>query len=122
MRYRKVKQEWRTKRGYDGKPVQKVVYTAEIAGNYGPQRFELYGGLLTENLVQATARDVFAYHILKLTEAGHRVIFHSHDEVIVEAALETDPKEVEKIMSCPPPWLPGCPLAAEAKEATHYKK
>jgi DNA polymerase len=118
MIYRKVQMEWKPKKGKDGKWTRKLCYTSEIAG----RRWELYGGLLTENLVQATARDVFGYHMLKLKEAGHCVIFHVHDEVIVEADLEADPEAIVKIMSVPPPWLPGCPLAAEAKEANHYKK
>ena len=81
-----------------------------------------YGGKLTENLVQATARDVFALHILMLEEAGYEVLFHTHDEAVIEAPMGTDPLEVEKIMSHCPSWLEGCPIGAEAVTSQHYLK
>jgi hypothetical protein len=102
----------------DGKPNRKWVYTAESDG----RRKVYYGGKLCENLVQATARDVFGEHLVALEEAGHRVLFTAHDEAILECSLETTAKQVEEIMSVCPKWLPGCPIAAEAKEVAHYCK
>src|SRR6478736_2822703 len=94
------------------------VYTAEIDGN----RYELYGGLLTENITQATAREVFGYHLILLREAGIWVSFTAHDEAICRVPVGFDIKVIEQIMSTTPPWLPGCPISAEAKESPCYLK
>ena len=82
----------------------------------------LYGGKLTENLVQATARDVFGEDLVRLNEEGHEILFHTHDEVILNVKESVDVKEIEEIMSICPTWLKGCPVGAEAVESEYYKK
>jgi len=86
----------------------------------------LYGCLLTENLVQATARDLFAEHLLQIHRAGiGRIVFHVHDEVIVEvpeSQAEEARAQIQSIMSTTPEWLSGCPVAAESKILTRYTK
>lgn len=94
------------------------VYMAENDG----RRHEFYGGVLTENITQATAREVFGYLMLKVKEAGVRIIWSVHDEVVCEVDPDFDPKVVEALMSETPPWLPGCPIGAEAKESPCYLK
>lgn len=101
-----------------GKPRRKNIVTADIGG----VRYPLYGGLLTENLVQATARDVFAFHLNKLDDAGLPLLFSSHDEAIIEADSDVKASDVAAIMSETPPWLGMCPIAAEAKEIERYCK
>lgn len=101
-----------------GKTKFRQVLTADVGG----MRKSLYGGLLTENLVQATARDVFAEHLLALDAAGVDTVFTVHDEAVTEVPTGTDPREVEEIMSKTPEWLAGCPIAAEAQIADRYKK
>lgn len=119
MTYRNVRSEKRTKRNKKtGEAYQKTVYVAST----GMERSESYGGLLTENLVQATARDVFATHLLKLEHSTGDVIFHVHDEAIVECDQDVKPQDVAEVMSKAPDWLEGCPLASEPKEAQHYLK
>jgi len=121
MRYPGVRREARSVPRKDGKPgfERKIVYTAMI----GDRRFPLYGGLLTENLVQATARDVFASQVLSLDSMlGLSVLFTVHDEAINEAEPGMTVRDVESIMSQTPPWLEGCPISAEGCEAAHYKK
>jgi DNA polymerase len=81
-----------------------------------------YGGKLCENLVQATARDVFAEHIIALEEAGLTNLFSAHDEAVLEVDQSVTAKDVEEIMSKTPDWVAGCPIAAEAKEVPHYLK
>ena len=88
----------------------------------GGTSVRMYGGKLCENLVQAVARDVFAEALLRLASAGIDVVFHCHDEAICEVSIDTDPKEIERLMTITPEWLPGCPLAAEAVETEHYLK
>lgn len=86
-------------------------------------RIETYGGKLVENCVQAIARDCLAQAIEHLEEAGLPVIFHIHDEVVIDcppnaATLE----EVVQIMSRPIPWAPGLPLGADGWVGTFFKK
>jgi DNA polymerase I-like protein with 3'-5' exonuclease and polymerase domains len=54
-----------------------------------------------------------------------RVVFHVHDEVIVEVPREQAEQAKERIleiMSTTPDWLSGCPVAAEAGIFNHYTK
>ena len=85
------------------------------------QEIETYGGKLTENCVQAIARDCLAESIERLEEAGHQVIFHVHDEVVIDSAggsLE----DVIQIMSVPPAWAPDLPLTADGWTDLFFKK
>jgi DNA polymerase I-like protein with 3'-5' exonuclease and polymerase domains len=83
-----------------------------------------YGGKLCENLIQATARDVFSDAYYRVLEAGYEIIWTVHDEFIVE--VDEDDGEarqaIENLMSITPDWLPGCPIGAEAMETNHYTK
>lgn len=82
---------------------------------------ETYGGKLVENCVQAIARDCLAEAIERLEAAGYPVVFHVHDEVVIEAdhgSLE----EVVKIMSQPPAWAPDLPLNADGWTNPFFKK
>lgn len=102
-----------------GKPKNKVVYTCDIGGRRKPA----YGGLLTENTVQAIARDVFGHHLNLLDDPGRcDVLFSAHDEAINEVDKDIKASDVEHVMSTCPEWLKGCPLGAEAKEVERYQK
>jgi hypothetical protein len=116
--YRKVKRICRMVPDEEGKPVGKWVYTADM----GHKREGFYGGKLTENLVQAAARDVFAEQMLAIHESGINTLFSCHDELVVEVDSDVSAKDIEQMMSKTPDWLPGCPIAAEAQEVEHYTK
>ena len=88
----------------------------------GGQFSRAYSGLLTENLVQATARDVFANCMRNLENAGFPIVFTVHDEAILEVPEGTDPKVIEKIMAIPPTWMKSLPLGSEANVSKHYTK
>lgn len=88
----------------------------------GGPKVRMYGGKLAENLIQAVARDVFAEALLRLAAAGVDVVFHCHDEAVCEVPIDTDPADIERLMSITPDWLHGCPLAAESVETEHYLK
>lgn len=121
MRYEKVRAETRIEADPETKkPRRKTIWTADIGG----RRFTLYGGLFAENITQSCARDVFAYGMLALEDAGYSVLLHIHDEVICEVPVDNTAamNEIQGIMSQTPPWLAGCPLAAEAHESAFYKK
>ncbi|MDO5397043.1 MAG: DNA polymerase [bacterium] len=84
---------------------------------------ETYGGKLTENIVQAIARDCLALKIEQLTATGYKIVFHVHDEVVIEAPEEcADLEAVCRIMSEPIPWAPGLPLNADGYVSKFFKK
>lgn len=84
---------------------------------------ETHGGKLTENVVQAIARDCLAESMRLLTTLGYRIVFHVHDEVIIEAPKGfSSAAQVARIMSTPAAWAPGLPLNADAYECDYYKK
>ena len=85
---------------------------------------ETYGGKLAENITQAVARDVLAEAIERLEAAGYRVVFHIHDEVVVEAlgGTEQDLERVVEIMSQVPAWADGLPLTADGWVNPFFKK
>lgn len=88
----------------------------------GGGRVNVYGGLITENVVQATARDAFGEGIIRLEKAGYPVIWHVHDEVIAEVEPQTDIEDVNKILAQAPSWMPDLPVEAEGELSPHYKK
>lgn len=97
-----------------------LVATIQTGKGYRPTR--IWGGVLTENAVSAVARDVFAEGILRLEAAGLSVVLHSHDEVVVETDASTPAEEIKRLMTIPPAWAEGLPLAAEATDANRYLK
>jgi DNA polymerase len=86
-------------------------------------RLETFGGKLTENLVQAVARDCLAESMIRLEQRGYRIVFHVHDEVIIDAPKGFgSAEEVAAIMGEPISWAPGLPLRAEGYETEFYRK
>jgi len=85
---------------------------------------KLWGGLVAENASQALARDIFSDMMLRVAAAGHRIVFHVHDELVVQAN-ENDAEEVYKdivqMMSKPPEWI-DLPLDAEGSIIQRYEK
>ncbi|MEZ3506374.1 MAG: hypothetical protein K1W10_05420 [Lachnospiraceae bacterium] len=83
-----------------------------------------YGGKLTENIVQAVARDLLANSLMNLYRAGFTIDFHIHDEVILEVP-EDSGRTLEEAVGCMcqlPEWAGGLPLNADGFEAHYYKK
>jgi DNA polymerase len=86
-------------------------------------RVKTYGGMITENVVQAIARDLMAEAMIRVEMNGYRIVMTVHDEII----SEDDPDygsmtEFEELMSLVPPWAAGCPVAVEGGEITRYQK
>lgn len=87
------------------------------------KRLETWGGKLVENIVQAFARDCLAESIVKLDKAGHNIVFHVHDEVVLDTPIGySSVKEITEIMGQPISWAPGLPLNADGYETFYYKK
>ena len=90
------------------------------------KRIETYGGKLVENCVQAIARDCLAQAIEHLEAEDLPVIFHIHDEVVIDIKPWASDKEMlaktVEIMSRPVPWAPGLPLGADGWVGKFFKK
>lgn len=90
------------------------------------ERVETYGGKLVENIVQAIARDCLAIAIENLEAQGLHVVFHIHDEVVIDtpawANEDTMLETVTKIMTKPIPWAQALPLNADGWVDKYFKK
>jgi DNA polymerase len=121
LTYRKVRREQRLYPDPENpeKMIGKWVWTADM----GNKREIYFGSKLAENCTQATARDVFAAHLLALNNTpGVTVLFSCHDEAVVEVDAGITADDVRRVMSVTPEWLAGCPVSAEAKEVKRYCK
>ena len=86
-------------------------------------RLETYGGKIVENIVQAIARDCLAVAIEHLETAGFPVVFHVHDEVVIDCpASQANLDEVVELMTKPIPWALGLPLNADGWVGDFFKK
>lgn len=86
-------------------------------------RLKTWGGKLTENLVQATARDCLKYSMTNLYRAGFDIRGHVHDEVIITEPIGgRTVEEVCLLMGLTPPWALGLPLRADGYECSSYRK
>lgn len=81
-----------------------------------------YGGKLTENIVQAIARDCLAETLRRIDVRGLQVVFHVHDEVIIDAPMDVTVEEICGLMAEPIGWAPGLILKGAGFESTYYMK
>lgn len=86
------------------------------------EKTSTWGGKLVENIVQAVARDCLAVSLLRLDRAGYEIVFHVHDEVVVQAPLGSRWEDMAKIMGTPIDWAPGLVLRADGYDTPYYKK
>lgn len=85
---------------------------------------ETYGGKLVENIVQAIARDCLAITMIRLEQRKYPIVFHVHDEVIIEARTDGTQSldEVEEIFRQPIPWAEDLPLKGAGYLTDYYLK
>lgn len=82
-----------------------------------------YGGKLTENIVQATARDVMNDAMLRVESKGYSVILSVHDEVVSETPKDFGSlDEFLELMKQVPNWAAGMPIAVEGWTGERYRK
>lgn len=105
-------------------PDDRITYKEWDTGSW--REAETYGGKLTENLTQAVGRDCLAFALDNLRRAGYQVVFHVHDEVIIELPTTQDAEvaldNVVRIMSIVPPWAEGLPLNAAGWHGDFFTK
>lgn len=86
------------------------------------ERLATYGGSLTENCVQALARDLLADAMLRVEEAGYPVVLTVHDEVVSEVDMGRDFEHFMGLMKVCPTWAAGTPIDAEGWHGQRYRK
>ncbi len=80
-----------------------------------------WGGTLTENVVQAIARDLMVCAMLRLEKAGYQTAIHVHDELLTEHP-DGDIEEFKKLMALTPSWAGGLPVKVDGWAGSRYKK
>lgn len=86
-------------------------------------RMETYSGKLTENITQATARDLLAEAMWRMELAGLGIVGHVHDEVILEVPKgQYTVDDVCNIMNQNPRWADGLPLSSAGYTGNYYFK
>lgn len=86
------------------------------------QSIRTYGGKLVENIVQAVARDILGVVILRARHAGLDIVFHIHDEIVVEATPGQTLADVEALFSKPIEWCKDLPLKGAGYTTPYYLK
>ena len=81
-----------------------------------------YGGKMTENIVQAIARDCLAETLRRIDRMGLQVVFHVHDEVIIDAPQDVTAEQICRLMAEPITWAPGLILKGAGFESGYYMK
>lgn len=90
-------------------------------GRWG--RIRTYGGMITENIVQAISRDLMAEAMINVEKAGYSIVLTVHDEIISEDDEDFgSQEEFEQIMKIPPKWVGDCPVGLSGWEGYRYRK
>lgn len=105
-----------------GKYGDEIIYKGVVKSRWVD--IATYGGRLTENVIQAIARDILAYGLVNLAKAGYPVVGHTHDETYAEVMAGTGSiDEYETIMSTMPPWCAHWAIRARGGWRGHrYRK
>lgn len=102
---------------------EQIFYWGVDAVTYRWAKLFTYGGKLTENAVQAIARDALVAAMLKAEAAGYPIVLHVHDEIVAEVPEGWGSvDELAALASDLPGWLDGCPIRAEGWRGPRYRK
>lgn len=87
-------------------------------------RLETYGGKLVGNIVQAVARDLLVHAMILVAQAGHKIVMHVHDEIVIDEPEDSGftIDDASQLMTTPPDWAAGLPLDADGYECDYYRK
>lgn len=100
-----------------------ITYTGTTTARRWGQ-LETYGGKLVENIVQAVARDLLVVGMHAVAKAGHKIVMHVHDEIVIDEPTDSGFTVADacKLMSTLPAWAEGLPLDADGYECAYYRK
>lgn len=117
----------RTIEGVNGSfEVEDISYMGQDQTSGKWVKLNTYGGKLTENVVQAIARDLLSNAIFKVFELGFNIVLHVHDEIAAEIPKDGNEEKTLQIMSdamcSAPSWAKGIPLRAAGYITEYYKK
>ena len=91
----------------------------------GARYSRIWGGRICENIVQAAAFDLLLTSLFRMRDAGLKIAFHVHDEIVAVAKTK-EAEDVARIMGAcmtePPEWASGLPLATEPEIMPRYRK
>lgn len=111
--------------GHSTMPTRVLCYQGVVQETKQWGEIDTYGGKLTENIVQAIARDLLGDAMLRMQDEGYEMVASVHDEVIVEVP-EINAKDhynrLVEIMSTPPQWAEDLPLNADGGVMMFYQK
>lgn len=108
----------------DGEKGPRVTYMSQNQTTRKWERTDTWGGKLVENIIQSIARDCLAEKMTQLEGMGYPIVFHVHDEMILDiprsdkAAAEI----VDRVMAEPLDWAPELPLKGGTYECDFYRK
>lgn len=91
-----------------------------VGGTKKWERIDSYGPKFVENIVQATSRDLLCYSMQSLKDFN--IVIHVHDEIVIEAGMESSIESICNQMSHTPPWAKGLLMRADGYETNFYKK
>jgi DNA polymerase len=83
----------------------------------------IWGGAMVENVVQALARIIVGEQMLEIRKQGYRPVLTVHDAAVIVANkndVEQAVATISTVMSTPPAWATGLPVACEAKYGESY--
>ena len=92
----------------------------QMTNRWGKQ--STYGGKLVENVTQAISRDCLCEVIRRIRDKGWDLVFHVHDEVIIDAPMDVHTEDLCALMDAPIDWAPGLLLKGAGFEAEYYMK
>lgn len=84
------------------------------------ERIDSYGPKFVENIVQAISRDLLCYSMNALKD--YDIVIHVHDEIVIEADMETPIETICNQMSQTPPWAEGLLMRADGYSCDFYQK
>lgn len=105
-------------------------FGSDAIGYYAPSASgqmvvqETFGGKLAENATQAIARDILANALMTLEAHGYPVVFHIHDEAVIEMPIgKGSLEEACRLMAIAPDWAEGLPLRVDGEDdLSFYRK
>ena len=117
----------RTIQGINGDfTVKDISYMGQNQTTGKWEKQHTYGGKLTENVIQAIARDLLANAIFKVFDMGYNIVLHVHDEIAAEILQDgTEEKVLNDMceaMCDKPEWAEGITLRAAGYLTNYYKK